>query len=111
MKTKTLLTFLFCLFTLVSGVQVSAQEKEKQKDKDQNKETVELYVPDMHCKNCQNKIEKNIAYEKGVTDIKVDLENKVVTINYKKNKTTVEKIQAAFKKLGYLTEIVANKSK
>jgi len=55
----------------------------------------------MTCENCQKRIENNIAFEKGVTDLKVDLAKKTVEIEFKKSQTTVEKLQAAIKKLGY----------
>ena len=55
----------------------------------------------MTCENCQKRIENNIAFEKGVTDMKVDLAKKTVEIEFKKSQTTVEKLQAAIEKLGY----------
>lgn len=106
MKTKSILISLLCAVMLTAGMQVSVAQDKTQKKKDSNKETVELLVEGMHCQNCQKKIEKNIAYEKGITDLEVDLENKTVKVSYKKNKTTLEKIQAAFKKLGYEAKIV-----
>ena len=107
MKTKTFFTTIICFILILANAQtVSAQETKKEKN---DKETIELLVPDMHCQNCQKKIEKNIAYEKGVTDLKVDLENKTVTVTFKKKNTNKEKIQAAFEKLGYSSEIVEKK--
>lgn len=55
----------------------------------------------MTCENCQKRIENNIAFEKGVTNMKVDLAKKTVEIEFKKSQTTVEKLQAAIEKLGY----------
>lgn len=65
-----------------------------------DKETV-IFEVSMTCENCQKRIEKNIAFEKGVTDMKVNLEDKTVTVEFKKSQTTIEKIQEAIKKLGY----------
>ena len=111
MKTKTFFIFLICSMVTLTNMQyVIAQDKKKEKV-DSNKGKVELYVPGIHCKNCQKKIEKNISFEKGITDLEVDLENKTVVINYKKDKTDIKKIQMAFEKLGYETEIVENKAK
>lgn len=110
MKTKSILITLISTIMLVTCLQgVLAQSKKNKKDS--NKETIELYVSGMHCKNCQKKIEKNITYEKGITGLEVNLETKIVKISYKKDKTNLEKIQAAFKKLGYETEIAPNKAK
>lgn len=107
MKTQTIFIFLICSVLLFANVEfLRAQGKKEAKE-----ETIELSVPDIHCKKCQKKIEKNISYEKGISDLDVDLENKIVKVSYKKDKTTIEKIQEAFKKLGYKTEIVKNKTK
>lgn len=73
-----------------------------------SKETVTFQVP-MKCHKCQAKIEENIAFEKGVTDLQVNLEEKKVTVTYKKKATDVEKLKAAFQKLGY--EVVVEEKK
>ncbi|MCC8146127.1 MAG: heavy-metal-associated domain-containing protein [Bacteroidales bacterium] len=109
MKTKTFFITMICTILMLANMQAFAQDKKEKKDA--NKETIELSVPTMHCKNCQKKIEKNISYEKGITDLEVDLENKTVKVTYKKDQTNLEKIQLAFEKLGYKTEIVENNSK
>ncbi|MBF0648929.1 MAG: heavy-metal-associated domain-containing protein [Dysgonomonas sp.] len=80
---------------------VDAQNKKPLKN---DKETV-LFDVSMTCENCQKRIEKNIAFEKGVTDMKVDLENKTVLIEFKKTQTTVENLKAAIEKLGYEVKI------
>lgn len=61
----------------------------------------------MHCKNCVKKITENMSFEKGVKDLKVDLPSKTVTITFDPKKTTVEKLHAALKKLGYETKVIA----
>jgi len=105
MRTKLILTALLFSVFFISGAQILSAQGKKNK-----REIVELLVPEMHCQNCQKKIEKNIAFEKGVTDLKVDLENKVVTVTYRIDKTTVEKLISAFKKIGYSAEIVPSDS-
>lgn len=57
--------------------------------------------PQMSCSNCENKIKKNIRFEKGVQDITTDLEGQVVTIKYDADKTDEEKIIKAFDKIKY----------
>ncbi len=79
------------------GTTMEAQDKKPVKN---GKEIVTFDVS-MTCENCVKKIEKNIAFEKGVTDMKIDLENKTVQIEFKSAQTTVEKLQAAIEKLGY----------
>ena len=67
------------------------------------KETV-TFVVNMECDNCVKKIEKNIAFEKGVTDLQCDLSTHTAKVTYRTDKTTAEKLIAAFKKIGYTAE-------
>ena len=62
-----------------------------------------VFVTNMHCQKCVNKVNDNIAFEKGVKDMKVDLKTK--TITYDASKTSVEKLAAAINKLGYTAEV------
>lgn len=91
----------FKIFTIIAvlllGGSVALHSQNK---KEKKVETVTLDVS-MTCENCKKRIEKNIAYEKGVTDLTVDLPSKTVAIEYRKDKTTIEKLIAAFEKLGY----------
>ena len=64
-----------------------------------DKQTV-VFNCDIHCQGCCNKIMKNIAYERGVTDIVCDIPTKTVTVTYDANKTDVQKILAAFERIG-----------
>ena len=59
----------------------------------------------IHCGSCKAKIEKNIAYEKGVKDLVVFMETHVVKITYDPSKTNEEKLIAAFKKIGYEAKV------
>ena len=60
----------------------------------------------MHCESCKKKIERDIAFEKGVKSITVDLKEKTVTIKYNADKNTDEKLSEAIKKLGYEVKIL-----
>lgn len=57
--------------------------------------------PPMSCSNCENKIKKNIRFEKGVQQITTDLKGQVVTITYDADKTDVNRIIKAFGKIKY----------
>lgn len=59
------------------------------------------FVTSIHCKKCVNKIEENLSFEKGVKDLKVNLNDKTVYIKYDGKKTDVEKLAKAINKLGY----------
>lgn len=86
---------LISLMLLVCAMSVPAQAQSKKK-----KEEVTFLVS-MSCENCQKKIEKNIAYEKGVDDLTIDLENKTVTIQYNPKKTAPDKLKKALESLGF----------
>lgn len=64
--------------------------------------------PQMSCANCENKIKKNIRFEKGVHEISTDLENQVVTVVYDADKTDENKIVKAFDKIKYKATVLPN---
>lgn len=59
------------------------------------------------CSNCKTRIEKNIAFERGVRDLVVSLPDRTVTITYRTDKTTAEALCQAVSKLGYESTIVS----
>ena len=61
-------------------------------------------TPQMHCQSCKAKIKGNIRFEKGVKEIKTDVEAQKVYITFDPKKTTEEKLQKAFEKFGYKAE-------
>lgn len=64
--------------------------------------------PPMHCTGCEKKIMNYIRFEKGIKDIKTNLDDNTVTIVYDADKTSVEKIIQGFKKIDYeVTEVTA----
>lgn len=79
-----------------------AQETKKNK-----KETVTFLIENMHCQNCINKIEKNIAFEKGVTDLKCDLSKLTAEVTYRTDKTTEDNLIEAFDKIGMKARALA----
>ncbi len=91
---NTKLVFL-TLLTLLFAVNPIAAQSSKS-----NRTTIIFNVP-MDCHLCQQKIEKNIAFERGVKAMKVLLEKQTVEITFDVRRTNVEKLQQAFKKIGY----------
>lgn len=59
-----------------------------------------LFSVNLHCDGCVTKIEKNIAFEKGVKDLQCDLKKKTVLVTFDPAKTSVETLQSAFEKIG-----------
>ena len=93
-----LLGMFLCLGTVFN---LQAQNKDKKKKVEEV-----AFLTDLHCENCKKKIEKNISWEKGVKDLRVDLDDKKVTIFYDPAKTNPENLQTAIEKLGYSCEII-----
>lgn len=63
--------------------------------------SVVFHVPQMVCENCEAKVIKNIRFEKGVKDIKTDVEKQTVTITYDAEKTNPKKLAGGFAKFKY----------
>jgi copper chaperone CopZ len=69
------------------------------------------YSCNMHCGSCQNKIEHNISFEKGVKAVTSDLEKQTVTVTYRADKSSKEAIKKALVDLGYKPEIIEKPAK
>jgi len=59
------------------------------------------------CGECKERIEEALAFEKGVKTAELDLKTKIITVTYKKSKTSPEKIRKAISKVGYDADDVA----
>lgn len=59
------------------------------------------------CGMCKARIERNLAFEKGVKESSLDVKSKIVTIKYNPGKTDVAKLKANISKTGYDAEEVA----
>jgi len=53
------------------------------------------------CDMCKARIEKSLAYEKGVQSAVLDVPTKVLTVTYKADKTTAAALRTAVQKTGY----------
>ncbi len=65
-------------------------------------------TPKMHCESCENKIKKNLRFEKGVKKIETSVENQTVTVTYDATKTNVKSLQSAMKQIGYDTKVISD---
>lgn len=59
------------------------------------------------CDMCKERIEREMVFEKGVKEVNVSLETKTITVTYRTDKTSPEKIRKAIAKLGYWADEVA----
>lgn len=93
---KTLLVALLAVF--VCGVQLSAKELRK----------IVFKVEQMECGNCENKVKKNISFEKGVKKLETDLKTRTVTVTYDAEKTDIQKLKEGFAKFKYEAKVISD---
>ncbi|TYZ07630.1 heavy-metal-associated domain-containing protein [Hymenobacter lutimineralis] len=53
------------------------------------------------CDMCKARLEKALAYEKGVQSAVLDVPSQVLTVTYRADKTSAEKLRAAVQQTGY----------
>jgi copper chaperone CopZ len=53
------------------------------------------------CTMCKDRIERDLAFEKGVKSSELDLETKILTVEYNSNKTNPDKIRTRITEIGY----------
>lgn len=94
--------------TIVMTLLVSSMVLVSAKPKAQLREA--LYQTNLHCKNCAAKIQDNVAFEKGVKDLSIEVDAKTVKIVYNPAKTDAKKLEEAIRKLGYTAELIKDKS-
>ena len=107
-KTLILTIAAFMTFSLSSLDAYAAETTEtstltqKQKPSRKKGEVKEVtFLVHLHCENGVKKVQENIAFEKGVKDLKVSLEDQTVAIKYDAAKTSEDTLKAAIEKLGY----------
>lgn len=95
MKATIIISILFfCLINL----SLIAQEQKEIK--------IIKFLTSAHSKNCKEKIEKTLAYEKGVIESELNTENQVLTVRFKPKKTNVENIKKIINNLGHDAELL-----
>ena len=88
---KTLIIIITALMAF--SVSLSAGPKKKAEIKEVT------FSVHLHCQNCVNKVQENIAFEKGVKGLEVSLEKQIVAVKYDPAKTSVETLKNAIQKL------------
>lgn len=89
-KLKILFTFLFTLSFFFSAM---AQ-------KTSSTETIKIKTS-AECDMCKERLEKVMAYEKGVKKATLDVESKVLTVVFNPKKTSIEIIKKVISDTGY----------
>ena len=90
---KNLITLIIITLITTTSNDVMAQKAKKT-------ETI-IIKTSTECGMCKTRIEKAMAYEKGVISSNLDIEKAELTVKYKPAKTTPEKIRIAISKVGY----------
>jgi len=102
MKRLISLISLFALTAMINPA--DAQVKAKK-----NYEEVQIKTSAV-CGMCEERIETNIVYEKGVKKVELDDVTKIVTIGFDPKKTDPDSLRKAISELGYdADDIPANK--
>jgi periplasmic mercuric ion binding protein len=95
MKTIHLITVAIISVLLFVAGSANAQTKKAKTDAEV------IFSIAIDCPSCQKKLESQVPYEKGIKDMKIDLENQTIWLLYSSDKTTKETLAKALEKLGY----------
>lgn len=89
------------LFTLIFSLFLFESNAQKNK-------IVEIQTS-AQCEMCKESLESSLAFEKGVKDVKLDMETKKLIITFKPGKTDIRKLKNAISKIGYdADDVTAN---
>ena len=100
---KSFQTFLVALLAFFSAQAAHAQTTTKVKAKGPATEQLQLKTSAV-CDMCKARLEKALAYEKGVQAANLDVPTKVLTVTYRPDKTTPTALRAAVQRTGYDAE-------
>ena len=84
----------FCIAFIGTSLTVSAQKT------NENIKSLVIKISG-ECGMCKERIEKEMAYTKGVKTFQANIAAKTLTLTYDKRKTSPEKIRTAISKLGH----------
>ena len=98
---KVVQIFLGIVVFLLATNAASAQDVRNNRNEGQV-----VFSVNMDCHNCEQKVVKNIPFERGVRDMTTNLEKQLVTIKYQTNRTDKDKLKKAIEKLGFTCEEV-----
>ncbi|MBU2650387.1 MAG: cation transporter [Bacteroidetes bacterium] len=85
---------LIIIAILAINITSIAQEKESKTEK------IEIKTSAV-CSMCKERIEHDMAFEKSVKSVELNLKTKIVTIEYRRDKTDPEKLRKAISAIGY----------
>ena len=99
--------FAFSLLTLLSFASTALAQKAPVATAAAKKGTEMVqFKTSAVCDMCKSRLEKSLAYEKGVQAANLDVPSKVLTVTYNPTKTTPEALRTAVQKTGYDADAV-----
>ena len=108
---KNLIAAAFALFAFNSALAQTTQPTQTtQTTPAKGTETVRFKTSAV-CDMCKARLEKSLAYEKGVQAATLDVASKVLTVSYRPDKTTPAALRAAVQKTGYDADNLAAETK
>ncbi|QJX47870.1 heavy-metal-associated domain-containing protein [Hymenobacter taeanensis] len=97
---KLLSSLVASLFLLVSSQSAFAQQSTPKLKGGATTEQVQFKTSAV-CDMCKARLEKSMAYEKGVQAANLDVPSKVLTVTYRPEKTTPAALRTAVQRTGY----------
>lgn len=95
------LSFAFTALFALAGFNHSAQaQTAPAKTKGPATQTAQLKTSAV-CEMCKARLEKSLAYEKGVQNASLDVPSQVLTVTFRPDKTSLAALQTAVQKTGY----------
>ncbi|MCB2377832.1 heavy-metal-associated domain-containing protein [Hymenobacter sp. BT635] len=97
---KTFKSFLLTAFVVLTGQLSYAQTAPAPKAKGPTTEQLQMKTSAV-CDMCKTRLEKAMAYEKGVQGATLDVASQVLTVSYRPDKTTPAALRTAVQRTGY----------
>jgi mercuric ion binding protein len=91
-------TFVLTLLVLFTAQATQAQDKAKSKAAGTEQFQIKTSAV---CDMCKARLEKSLAYEKGVQAAHLDVPSKVLTVSYRPDKTSPAALRTAVQRTGY----------
>ncbi len=92
--------FLLAMVVMVTAFAFTADAQNK-KEKAKKEVAEVIFTVDLHCADCQKKVEAALPYVKGVKDMKVSLDEKYIWLKYDPAKTSKQVLANELLKMGY----------
>lgn len=97
---KNLIGFTLILLTLVTGFAMQKDSKTK---------TI-TFITTAVCEECKERIENKLNYTKGVVFAELNLDNKMLTVKFKTEVITEQKIKEILASIGYSSDTIKRDS-